>query len=35
MDKFLKKYVATFKFNKSKSIDTETSLEFLKADIPW
>ncbi|KAI4373032.1 hypothetical protein MLD38_011201 [Melastoma candidum] len=30
-DEFLKKYIATFKF---KSIDTETFLEFLKANIP-
>jgi leukotriene-A4 hydrolase len=30
-DEFLKKYIATFKF---KSIDTETFLDFLKANIP-
>ncbi|XP_010453430.1 PREDICTED: leukotriene A-4 hydrolase homolog [Camelina sativa] len=30
-DEFLKKYIATFKF---KSIDTNTFLEFLKANIP-
>ncbi|KAI4357106.1 hypothetical protein L6164_001075 [Bauhinia variegata] len=30
-DEFLKKYIATFKF---KSIDTETFIEFLKANIP-
>ncbi|CAH2072843.1 unnamed protein product [Thlaspi arvense] len=30
-DDFLKKYIATFKF---KSIDTDTFLEFLKANIP-
>lgn len=30
-DEFLKKYIATFKF---KSIDTDTFLDFLKANIP-
>ncbi|XP_054786413.1 leucine aminopeptidase [Prosopis cineraria] len=30
-DQFLKKYIATFKF---KSIDTETFIDFLKANIP-
>lgn len=30
-DEFLKKYIATFKF---KSIDTETFIDFLKANIP-
>ncbi|KAL5066672.1 hypothetical protein RYX36_017559 [Vicia faba] len=30
-DEFLKKYIATFKF---KSIDTETFLDFLRANIP-
>ncbi|OMO72979.1 Peptidase M1, alanine aminopeptidase/leukotriene A4 hydrolase [Corchorus capsularis] len=30
-DEFLKKYIATFKF---KSIDTETFLDFLKANVP-
>ncbi|KAK1572591.1 hypothetical protein Q3G72_034964 [Acer saccharum] len=30
-DEFLKKYIATFKF---KSIDTETFLNFLKANVP-
>ncbi|WOL18667.1 leukotriene A-4 hydrolase [Canna indica] len=30
-DEFLKKYIATFKF---QSIDTETFLEFLKANVP-
>ncbi|XP_047147176.1 leucine aminopeptidase-like, partial [Vigna umbellata] len=30
-DEFLKKYIATFKF---QSIDTETFLDFLKANIP-
>ncbi|KAF8708587.1 hypothetical protein HU200_029962 [Digitaria exilis] len=30
-DKFLKKYIATFKF---QSIDTETFLEFLKTNVP-
>ncbi|KAK7390721.1 hypothetical protein VNO78_18752 [Psophocarpus tetragonolobus] len=30
-DEFLKKYIATFKF---KSIDTQTFLDFLKANIP-
>lgn len=30
-DEFLKKYIATFKF---KSIDTNTFLQFLKANIP-
>lgn len=30
-DEFLKKYIATFKF---KSIDTETFLQFLKANVP-
>lgn len=30
-DEFLKKYIETFKF---KSIDTETFLDFLKANIP-
>ncbi|KAL0735965.1 hypothetical protein Bca4012_012175 [Brassica carinata] len=31
LDEFLKKYIATFKF---KSIDTDTFLDFLKANIP-
>ncbi|KAL5734865.1 hypothetical protein ACOSP7_032726 [Xanthoceras sorbifolium] len=30
-DEFIKKYIATFKF---KSIDTETFLDFLKANVP-
>lgn len=30
-DEFLKKYIATFKF---QSIDTETFLEFLKTNVP-
>jgi len=30
-DEFLKKYIATFKF---QSIDTETFLDFLKANVP-
>lgn len=30
-DEFLKKYIATFKF---KSIDTDTFLDFLKANLP-